>query len=65
MWRIASTIKILFQICWVHYLLHENTADIDFDDDSGVFSEAETEDEIWLKGTGVLSIITIYNLWTL
>jgi len=42
--RIASAIKMLFQICRVHYLLHGNTTDIDFEDDSSLFSESESED---------------------
>jgi len=59
--RIASAVKILFQICWVHYLLRGNTADIDFEDDNSLLGESEGEDENWLKGTGVLGIIIIYN----
>ena len=59
--RIASAINILFQICWVQYLLRGNTADIDFRDDDSLLSESEGEDDHWLKGTGFLSIISIYN----
>jgi len=57
--------KISFQICWVHYLLRGNTADIDFEDDSSHLSESQSEDENWLKATEVLSIIINYNLRTL
>jgi len=59
--RIASTIKILFQICWVYYLLRRNTADIDYKDNDSFLSESEGEDDHWLKGMGFLSIIIIYN----
>jgi len=59
--RIASALKILFQICWVHYLLRGNTADIDFEDDNSFLGKSEGADENWLKGTGILSIIIIYN----
>jgi hypothetical protein len=59
--RIASAIKILFPICWVHYLLRGNTTDVDFEDDNSLWSESEGADENWLKGMGVLSIIIIYN----
>jgi len=59
--RIASTMKIVFQICGVHYLLRGNTTDIDFEDDNCLLGESEGEDENWLKRTGVLSIIVIYN----
>jgi len=59
--RIASVIKIIFQICWVHYLLCGDTADIDFEDDDSLLSESEGEDHNWLKGMGYLSIIIIYN----
>jgi len=52
---------MLFQICRVHYLLHGNTTDIDFEDDSSLFSESESEDKNWLKGMWVMSIIIIYN----
>jgi len=58
---IAIVIKMVFQICWVHYLLRRNTADIDFDDDSSWLSESEGEDEHWLKGMEFMSIIIIYN----
>jgi len=58
--RIASAIKILFQIGWVHYLLGGNTADICFEDGNSLLSKSEGEDEHWLKGTGFLSII-IFN----
>ena len=43
--RIASVIKILFQIYGVHYLLGGNTADIDFEDDNSLLSEFEGKDE--------------------
>jgi len=59
--RIASLIKIFFQIRWVHYLLRGNTADIDFEDDSSLLSGSENADENWLKGMGVLSIVIIYT----
>jgi len=59
--RIASAINILFQICWVHYLLHGNTADIDSEDDSSLVSKSESQDKNWLKGMGDLSIIIIYG----
>jgi hypothetical protein len=59
--RIASTIKILFQICWEHYLLCGDTADVDFEHDNSLLGEAGGADENWSKGTGVLSIILIYN----
>jgi hypothetical protein len=59
--RIASAIKILFQICWVHYLLRGNTTDLDFEDDNSLLGESEGEDQNWLKGMGDLSIIIIYN----
>ena len=52
---------ISFQICWVHYVLHRNTADNDFEDDDSFLSESEREDDHWLKGTEFLSIIIIYN----
>jgi len=38
-----------------------NTADLDFEDNCGLLSESESEDENGLKGMGVLSIIIIYN----
>jgi hypothetical protein len=59
--RIESAIKSFFQIRWVHYLLWGNTADIDLEDDSSLLSESESQDENWLKGTRVLSIVIIYN----
>jgi len=59
--RIASAIKILFQICWVHCLLRENTADIDYEDDNSLLGKSDGEDKNWLNGTGVVSIIIIYN----
>jgi len=59
--RIASAIKILFQICWVHYVLSGNTADIDFEDDNSHLGESEGEDDHWLKRKGFLSIMIIYN----
>jgi len=59
--RIASPIKILFQICSVHYLLCGYTADIDFEDDNSLLSQSEGEDEHGLKGMGYWSIIIIYN----
>ena len=59
--RIAGVMKILFQMCWVHHLLRGNTADIDFEDDDSHLSESEGEDDHWLKGTGFLRIIIIYN----
>jgi hypothetical protein len=43
--RKASTIKNLFQICSVHYLLRGNTADIDFADDNSLLGESEVGDE--------------------
>jgi len=59
--RIASVMKIFFQNGWVHYLLQGNTTDIDFEDDSSLLSESESENENWLMGMGVLSIIIIHN----
>jgi hypothetical protein len=59
--RIASVNKNLFQIGWVHYLLHGNTTDVDFEDDNGLLGEPDSADKNLLKGTGVLSIIIIYN----
>ena len=59
--RITSVKRILFQICSVHYLLRGITADIDFEDDNSLLGESEGADENWLKGTGDLSIIIIYN----
>jgi len=59
--EIASAIKILFQICWVHYVLCSNMADFDFEDESRLWSESDSKDKHWLKGTGFLSIIIIYN----
>ena len=59
--RIASAIQIVFPICWVHYLLRGNTADIDVEDNSSLMSESESEDKPWLKGTGFLNITIIYN----
>jgi hypothetical protein len=53
--------KIYFQICWVHYLLRGNTTDFDFEVNNSLLGESEGEDENQLKGTGVLSIIIIYN----
>ena len=49
---IASAIKLLLQICWVHHLLGGNTADIDFEDDNRLLGESEDVDENRLKGTG-------------
>jgi hypothetical protein len=43
--RIASVIKILFQICWVHYLLRGDTADVDFEDDNSLLGESGGADE--------------------
>jgi len=43
--RIASAIKILFQICYVHHLLRGNTADIDFEDNNSLLCESEGADE--------------------
>jgi len=59
--RIASAINIVFQLCWILYSLGGNTADIDFEDDSSFLSESDSMGKNWLKGTGVLSIIIIYN----
>jgi hypothetical protein len=50
--RIASKINISFQICWVHYVLHGNTADIDFECDNSLLSEYEGEDDNGLNGMG-------------
>jgi len=41
--------------------MNGNAADIDFHDESSLLSESDCEDEHWLKGTGFLSIIIIYN----
>jgi hypothetical protein len=43
--RIASAIKIFFQICWVHYLLRGDTADVDFEDDNSLLGESGGADE--------------------
>ena len=59
--RIASAIKILFPICWVHYLLHRNTTKIDFDDNDSLLSKSEGDNKHCLKGTEFLNIIIIYN----
>jgi len=59
--RLASAIKILFQICWVYYLLRWDTADVDFEDDNSLLGESGGADENWSKGTGVLSINIRYN----
>jgi hypothetical protein len=37
--RIASTIKILFLICLIYYLLCGDTADVDFEDDNSLLGE--------------------------
>jgi hypothetical protein len=58
---IASMIKIVFQIGWVHYLPRGNTADIDFEDDNSLLGESQGDDKSWLKEMGVLSIIIIFN----
>ena len=59
--RIASAIKSIFQICWVHYLLRGNATDIDFEDESSLLRESGSEEEHWLNGMGfwVLSLSTI------
>jgi len=57
--RIAIAIMILFQMCWVHYLLPGSTADIDFENDDSLLSVSDGEDDHWLKGTGFLSIISM------
>jgi hypothetical protein len=43
--KIANMIKISFLICCVHYLLHGNTTDIQFEDECSLVSEFATEDE--------------------
>jgi len=53
--------KILFQICGVHYLLCGNSADVDFEDDNNLLGESGGAYKNWSKGTGVLSILIIYN----
>jgi len=63
--RIASMIKIVFQICCDNYVLCGNTADIDFEEDNSHLGESEGAEENSMKGTGVLSILIIYNLRTL
>jgi len=52
---------ILFQIYWVHYRLCDNSVEIDFEHNSSLLSESDSEDENWLKGTGVLNILIIYH----
>jgi hypothetical protein len=43
--RIASTIEIVFQMYSVHYLLHGNTADVDFEDGNSVLGPSKGEDK--------------------
>jgi len=45
----------------VHYQLRGNAADSHCDDTGSHLSESNSEEESWLKGTGFLSIIIIYN----
>jgi len=45
----------------VHYQLRGNAADSHFDRKGSRLSESDSEDESWLMGTGILSIIIIYN----
>jgi len=45
----------------VHYQLRGNKADSHFVDDSSLMSQHDSKDESWLKGTGFLSNIIIYN----
>jgi len=49
----------------VHYQPRGNAADSHIVDDSSLLSDHDREDKSWLKGTGILSIIMIYNLRTL
>jgi len=67
--RIGSAMKILFQICWVHYLRRGNTADIDFEDESSHLSESESDDENWLERMGLFLATGVDNppadwVWT-
>jgi len=54
MLRRASAIKILFQICRVHYLVHANTADIDFEDDRSLLSESGSEEDKLIESNGIV-----------
>jgi len=45
----------------VHYQLRGHAADSHFDDEGRRLSESDSEDESWLKRTGILSIIIISN----
>jgi hypothetical protein len=63
--RIASSIDTVFQINSVHNLLGRNTADIDFEDNSSLLSESESQEENTLTGTGVLSTNINYHWQTL
>jgi len=56
---VASSMKILFQICCVHYLLFGNTAGIDFEDDSSLVSQSESEDKKSLKGMASAKKISV------
>ena len=42
---ITSAVKILFEICWVHYSLRGNTADVDFEDNDSLLGESEGADK--------------------
>jgi hypothetical protein len=59
--RIASAIMIVFPICWVHYLLSGNTADIDFKDDNSLWANVKVRTRIDWKELEfwVLSLSTI------
>jgi len=41
--------------------MRANAADSHFVNEGSRLSESDSEDESWLKGTGFLSIIIIYN----
>jgi len=45
----------------LHYPLSGDAANFNFVDESSLLSEPDNEDKDWLKGTGFLSIIIIYN----
>lgn len=59
--RISDQIQIQFLICGVHYLLHGNRTDNDFEHKSSLLNESDSEEENWLKRTRFASIIGINN----
>jgi hypothetical protein len=42
---IASPMKIVCQICWVHYLLCGNTTDVDFEDNNSLLGDSGGADK--------------------